>query len=642
MFKSKPLEGLLRPPVEWLSCIAGLMLIILMICWPVLFNLPTISTAPFIILITLFSLWRFKQGYRIFRYHRRLQKMPHYSMRSDEIPIQQNKLFLGKGFLWTTQLTQRLRDLDLAVNKKYKYPARHKKYPDIGGLPCLHGVADTEYDVMMKLADRGSHLMVLGLTGMGKTRLAELLIAQDIKRGDVVIVFDPKGDFDLLQRICQEAILAGRKNDVLIFHLGFPEVSCRYNPIAHFTKVTQVATRLTNGLPSSGEAAAFKEFAWRYVNLVTRALVALEMCPTYKLIQFYITKLNLLFLRFMNNVAAIHDPEFEKWITNYQDSNSRTSKNGREIIVTRDEALFAYAENKVAERNHQTLSELQNDLLSELLNACKLDKTYYDKITASIGPLLEKLTTGEIGDLLSPDYQTQDDPRPIFNWLEVIKQNKIVYVGMDALTDQTVASCVGNAMLADLVSVAGFLYKFGFPNKSLPAIRLHADEVNEMMGDEFVPLLNKARGAGFSVVAYTQTWSDMQAKLGSEAKTGQVAGNLGTLIMFRCNEEKTIHFLLSKLPEVPILRVLPASSSQDSAHAEKGVFYHSSNEDRLSQHDVKLITANDVVNLPKGQAFVLLEGGKLYKIRIPLPKQESLVLPGTVVGLVKYLIAFNS
>ena len=33
----------------------------------------------------------------------------------------------------------------------------------------------------------------------------------------------------------------------------------------------------------------------------------------------------------------------------------------------------------------------------------------------------------------------------------------------------------------------------------LPTISLHADEFNELIGDEFVPLLNKAGGAGFQV-----------------------------------------------------------------------------------------------------------------------------------------------
>ena len=35
--------------------------------------------------------------------------------------------------------------------------------------------------------------LVLGTTRVGKTRLAEILITQDIRRGDTVIGFDPKG-----------------------------------------------------------------------------------------------------------------------------------------------------------------------------------------------------------------------------------------------------------------------------------------------------------------------------------------------------------------------------------------------------------------------------------------------------------------
>jgi hypothetical protein len=51
----------------------------------------------------------------------------------------------------------------------------------------------------MDLSERVGHTLVLGTTRVGKTRLAELLITQDIRRGEVVIVFDPKGDASLLR-----------------------------------------------------------------------------------------------------------------------------------------------------------------------------------------------------------------------------------------------------------------------------------------------------------------------------------------------------------------------------------------------------------------------------------------------------------
>lgn len=113
----------------------------------------------------------------------------------------------------------------------------------------------------------------LSVVLIGKTRLAEMLIAQDIRRGEVVIVFDPKGDVDLLRRVFAEAERAGRGGEFFMFHLGHPEISARYNPVGSFSRITEVATRIAGQLPSEGQSAAFKEFVWRFVNMMARALV---------------------------------------------------------------------------------------------------------------------------------------------------------------------------------------------------------------------------------------------------------------------------------------------------------------------------------------------------------------------------------
>jgi hypothetical protein len=38
-----------------------------------------------------------------------------------------------------------------------------------------------------------------------------------------------------------------------------------------------------------------------------------------------------------------------------------------------------------------------------------------------------------------------------------------------------------------------------------------------------------------------------------------------------------------------------------------------------------MITPADLVALPKGQAFALIEGGQLYKLRLPMPGKDPLV-----------------
>jgi hypothetical protein len=133
--------------------------------------------------------------------------------------------------------------------------------------------------------------------------LAELLIAQDIRRGEVVVVFDPKGDVDLLRRVFGEAERAGRAGEFFMFHLGHPEISARYNPVGSFSRITEVATRIAGQLPSEGQSAAFKEFVWRFVNVMARALVALGRKPDYQEIN-----------RYASDVEPLLIDYFEYWL----------------------------------------------------------------------------------------------------------------------------------------------------------------------------------------------------------------------------------------------------------------------------------------------------------------------------------------
>jgi len=41
------------------------------------------------------------------------------------------------------------------------------------------------------------------------------------------------------------------------------------------------------------------------------------------------------------------------------------------------------------------------------------------------------------------------------------------------------------------------------------------------MGDEFIPMINKGGGAGIQVTAYTQTLSDIEARISSRDRTDQ-------------------------------------------------------------------------------------------------------------------------
>ena len=637
------IDTLLRPPVElWTTLVAVLCAGFALIA-PSVLLLPKELGYVFAGLLLLLAAWRARQAFRAIRYQWRLKRLRPYRIRASRIPVSRHKLYLGRGFAWGQRHTQRLKDTLRPELTRYVTPGRlyrwarcketaweHKPLlcwvarwlrqprlnplaplPAIGGNPALHGVGLYEQDVWMNLADRVGHTLVLGTTRVGKTRLAELLIAQDIRRGDVVIVIDPKGDADLLKRVYTEAVATGRASDLLIFHLGFPERSARYNAIGRFSRTTEVATRIANQLPSEGNSAAFKEFAWRFVNIIARALVCLGEQPDFERIRRYINDIEPLFIRYARYYLAEHANEdwqdaVEALASKVSTRNVPPAMRGRQPDAI---GLYQYLQKQ----------GIYEPVLDGLMSTFKYDRSYFDKIVSSVGPLLEKLCSGTTAELLSP---RAGDERPILDWMNVISRRGIVYVGLDALSDATVAGAVGNAMFADLVSVAGYLYKHGLGNGSdaLPTISLHADEFNELIGDEFVPLLNKAGGAGFQVTAYTQTWSDVEARLGNRAKAGQVAGNFNSLIMMRVKEPATAEMLTEQLPSVDVLALMSVSAVDDSSEPGSGVDFRSRNEDRISVSEVSLLNVSDLVTLPKGQAFALLSGGQLWKIRVPLVK----------------------
>lgn len=666
-----PVENLLRPPLEWWSASTSMMMALLLLsARPEKFLLTPMLVKYLVIALLLFGGLRFWQGYCVMRYQRYLKRLPWYSISSQRIPVSHKKLFLGKGFRWQIRHTQRLYycqqpDAQIYLRSNWFYRlARHcevawedqprfkkivkwlshpgilnpvRPLPLVGGNSALHGIEPNETKVWMNLSERVGHTLVLGTTRVGKTRLLELLVTQDIRRGDVTIVFDPKGDSDLLRRICFEAKACGRENDVVIFHLGFPEVSARYNPVGSFARVTEVANRLANQLPGSGESAAFKEFGWRFVNIIAKALVALGRKPDYQQIQRYILNIDQLLLDYCQWWLPQVDPHWQSIVEKVEKAIDE-----RQLPIhlrTRSRYLVAIV-------NYIQQSQFFDPVANGLCSAFNYDKTYFDKITASLLPLIEKLTTGKTAALISPDYFDLNDERPIFDWLQVVRSKKIVYVGLDALSDATVAAAVGNSMFADLCSVSGQLYKYGVEGglahtaekKIYHLACVHSDEFNELIGDEFIPLLNKGGGSGIQMTAYTQTWSDVEARLGNKAKAGQVGGNFNTLICLRVLEEATAQILTNKLPQrvsVPVIH--PASSVNDMSHVGCDTDFSSHNEDRIMTVDVPMLTTGDLIQMPKGQAFCLLEGGQLWKIRIPLPENDMQGIPDSVERIVEMM-----
>ncbi|EPG1638956.1 conjugative transfer system coupling protein TraD, partial [Pseudomonas aeruginosa] len=369
---------------------------------------------------------------------------------------------------------------------------------------------------------------------------------------------------------------------------------------------------------------------------IARALIELGQRPDYLLIQRHVINIDALFIEYAQHYFAKHEPK--AWEVIVQLEGRLNDKNIPRNMIGREKRVVAL---------EQYLSQVRNydPVLDGLRSAVRYDKTYFDKIVASLLPLLEKLTSGKIAQLLAPNYSDLEDPRPIFDWMQIIRKRAVVYVGLDALSDAEVAAAVGNSMFSDMVSVAGHIYKFGVddglpdanPGAKVP-INVHADEFNELMGDEFIPMVNKGGGAGIQVTAYTQTLSDIEARIGNRAKAGQVVGNFNNLFMLRVRETATAELLTRQLPKVEVYSTTIVSGATDSSDIRGATDFTSNTQDRISMSSVPMIEPSQVVGLPKGQCFALLQGGNLWKIRMPLPAPDpDEVMPKDLQQLAGYM-----
>ena len=112
------------------------------------------------------------------------------------------------------------------------------------------------------------------------------------------------------------------------------DVSARYNAIGSFSRITDVATRIANQLPSEGNSAAFKEFAWRFVNIIARALVALGRRPDYQQVRRYINDIEPLFVEYarkhlQENGEAGWEADVAEVAANTKERNLPTALRGR-------------------------------------------------------------------------------------------------------------------------------------------------------------------------------------------------------------------------------------------------------------------------------------------------------------------------
>lgn len=525
--------------------------------------------------------------------------------------------WLGYGFKWMPRHTQELCE---ALKRNWAQFGQRPKsilsslqkhetevVSDHVGQTWIHGLEPHETKILQKLSHMDGHTMIFGTTGSGKTRFFDLLITQAICQGDSIIILDPKGDVDLMNNAKRSCVALGREEAFVKFHLVHLGDSSRINPLANWSNATEVPSRVSSIMPNTGTSAPFTNFAWSAMNSIVHAMVLCGDKPTLKRLRAYIE----------GGVETLTTRAIIKWIqTVYKDKASQIIE-----TATRNTApgTKKYTANLVEYYKRWMRLKNNSTAIDGIIDLLEHDAEHYSKMITSLLPILNKLTSGELGDALSPPDGEEAALYEYRDFGEMIGKGCVVYVGLDMLSNAEVGGALGAMFIADLTAVAGSIYNF--QGKNGPRIDVFVDEANEIANDGFIQLLNKGRGAKFRMFVATQTFADFSVRTGSSDKATQVFGNLNNVFTLRSQDPETQKFICARMPKTKI-RYVMRDQGQSTLPTEP-ILMGGSQGERLMEEDSELVPPEVLGLLPNLEYFGVISGGYVIKGRVPILYSEE-------------------
>jgi len=566
--------------------------------------------------------WRAKQAWRLFEAKASLAGSSFWTVPSSYVDAQlqraKQRLWLGQGFRWTRTHTERALEVQKADLKDLLPPAWALKLMGkpmdqgmLKGEPWIHGIEPNEEPIAIPWDHAEGNWNFFGTTGSGKTRLYELFAYQIVKKGDCLIVFDPKGDRQLRQLLIDVCAAAGREEAFCEFHPAHPESSVRIDTTKNFSRATEIPSRIADIL-GGGPADSFVSFSWRVMNAVTLGLLYVDERPSLKKLRLY--------------VESGPEPLVERCLKKFL---SQWAPGGWEDHVTAFEKAFsspgkrAQPRLKTGTARQQAMVQVYHDLVPDdqkdddvtgLLSVAEHAREHYGKMIAGMIPLLTQLTAAPLDQLLSPDYDDDDDSREILDMEKVIRDKRVLYIATDSLSDATVSSAIAAVILGELRAVAGARYNYGVPDDT--KIHILCDEACELVTPSLIAIMNKGRSAGMISYLATQNFSDYIWKFGSEDAARMVIGNANNRLTLRVVDTKTQDYMADNFGETTI-RTTGASVSSNARSEEPGMEYGGSMGNTVTEKASAMFPGYLLGKLPDLHYVAVISGGKTYKGRIP-------------------------
>ena len=176
-----------------------------------------------------------------------------------------------------------------------------------------------------------------------------------------------------------------------------------------------------------------------------------------------------------------------------------------------------------------------------------------------------------------------------------------------------------NSEIAFNNSVENYAEEFK-QSSSQRRVSVFIDEASEITNEALVQLLNKSRGANFSITLACQSFADLVKRTGSVSHAQQIIANCNTMISLRVKDEDTANVVTSALPKTVVYdRVKSIYSSTENSKLSS----NDSTSYSLKPSQSELFPNSALMSLPNFEYVAKLADGRFVKGIFPIIDVEK-------------------
>lgn len=365
--------------------------------------------------------------------------------------------------------------------------------------------------------DRKRGLMVFGTTGVGKTRLCENIIEQDIAAGRSVVYIDPKGDQEIFTKVYDAARRHGRLHELQLISPIYPEYSAVINPLAYHYMPDEVVGHITSGIPV-GKDPFFRNTAKEFA-----------LCSVHAELMLAAHEGRLPNLTFDSIRTSIRRPSME----GIRDS----------LRATRLEE---------AER----VAGMLDDLLA-------LTPENYSKVTSTLRNTLTDLSAGNIGKIIG-----QTDSNRFMKRLEE-KERVIMIVHTGSMITREAGATLAKTFLSMIQSFIGRVY-LSNRQRIEPTLSIIIDEAQLAFFPGVETLFSMGGSAGVMATALCQSINILNTTL-DETFTKSILDNTNNKVFMRCTDAETSEYVVKHFGVKSVLSGIYGSNQVTTREVEQDI-----------------------------------------------------------------------